>query len=205
MNEIYITAKAGNNCLRMFREGAGFKTRKALADATGIDKGSIGDLESFKKSPRKICSGFGVRPNYDIGWSKPALMLANFFGVEPEEIFPPGTWYLKGGKPVVREISLSDLMQLPGEAEYLALPSPEDITMRSELREQVEAALRTLTPREKRVIEMRFGIGENSDHTLEEVGQDFEVTRERIRQIEAKALRKMRHPSRSKNLRQFIE
>ncbi|MCL4557662.1 MAG: RNA polymerase sigma factor RpoD [Deltaproteobacteria bacterium] len=65
-------------------------------------------------------------------------------------------------------------------------------------------ALNTLTPREEKVLKLRFGIGEQSDHTLEEVGRDFEVTRERIRQIEAKALRKLRHPSRSKNLKTFI-
>ena len=66
-------------------------------------------------------------------------------------------------------------------------------------------ALATLTPREEKVLRMRFGIGEKADHTLEEVGQDFTVTRERIRQIEAKALRKLRHPSRRKELKSFIE
>ena len=65
--------------------------------------------------------------------------------------------------------------------------------------------LATLTPREEKVLRMRFGIGEKSDHTLEEVGRDFCVTRERIRQIEAKALRKLRHPSRSRQLRSFLE
>ncbi len=64
------------------------------------------------------------------------------------------------------------------------------------LAEQTRKVLATLTPREEKVLRMRFGIGEKADHTLEEVGQDFEVTRERIRQIEAKALRKLRHPSR---------
>ena len=65
--------------------------------------------------------------------------------------------------------------------------------------------LRTLTPREERVIKMRFGLEDGSEHTLEEVGQSFQVTRERIRQIEAKALRKLRHPSRSRKLRAFVE
>jgi RNA polymerase primary sigma factor len=65
--------------------------------------------------------------------------------------------------------------------------------------------LSTLTPREERVLKMRFGIGERSNHTLEEVGQDFAVTRERIRQIEAKALRKLRHPSRSRKLKDYLE
>ena len=83
--------------------------------------------------------------------------------------------------------------------------SPSDSIINTNLSEQTRRALATLTPREEKVLRMRFGIGEKSDHTLEEVGQDFEVTRERIRQIEAKALRKLRHPSRSKRLRAFVE
>jgi RNA polymerase sigma factor (sigma-70 family) len=77
------------------------------------------------------------------------------------------------------------------------LVSPSDAVINMNLAEQTRKVLATLTPREEKVLRMRFGIGEKSDHTLEEVGQDFEVTRERIRQIEAKALRKLRHPSRS--------
>jgi RNA polymerase primary sigma factor len=83
--------------------------------------------------------------------------------------------------------------------------SPTENVVTNSLEETTRKVLATLTPREERVLRMRFGIGERSDHTLEEVGQDFEVTRERIRQIEAKALRKLRHPSRSKRLRSFIE
>jgi RNA polymerase primary sigma factor len=83
--------------------------------------------------------------------------------------------------------------------------SPVDSAININLADQVKKVLGTLTPREERVLRMRFGVGERSDHTLEEVGQDFEVTRERIRQIEAKALRKLRHPSRSKRLKTFIE
>ncbi len=83
--------------------------------------------------------------------------------------------------------------------------SPQDAVIGLNLSEQTRKVLKTLTPREEKVLRMRFGIGEKSDHTLEEVGQDFEVTRERIRQIEAKALRKLRHPSRSKQLKSFID
>ena len=83
--------------------------------------------------------------------------------------------------------------------------SPSESVMTASLSEQTKKALATLTPREEKVLRMRFGIAERSDHTLEEVGQNFDVTRERIRQIEAKALRKLRHPSRSKKLRAFIE
>ncbi|RMG57837.1 MAG: RNA polymerase sigma factor RpoD [Deltaproteobacteria bacterium] len=83
--------------------------------------------------------------------------------------------------------------------------SPVDSVISIDLAEQVRKVLATLTPREEKVLRMRFGIGEKSDHTLEEVGQDFDVTRERIRQIEAKALRKLRHKSRAKILKTFIE
>ncbi len=83
--------------------------------------------------------------------------------------------------------------------------SPADAVISLNLAEQTRKVLATLTPREEKVLRLRFGIGEKTDHTLEEVGRDFEVTRERIRQIEAKALRKLRHPSRSRKLKPFIE
>jgi len=83
--------------------------------------------------------------------------------------------------------------------------SPAEAVINLNLKEQTEAVLKTLTPREEKVIKMRFGVGDGSEHTLEEVGQNFAVTRERIRQIESKALRKLRHPSRSKVLRVFLE
>jgi RNA polymerase primary sigma factor len=82
---------------------------------------------------------------------------------------------------------------------------PIDAAIQSNLREATTRVLSSLTPREERVLRMRFGIGMNTDHTLEEVGQQFSVTRERIRQIEAKALRKLKHPSRSRKLRSFLE
>ncbi len=82
---------------------------------------------------------------------------------------------------------------------------PSDAAMQSNLRETTTRVLASLTPREERVLRMRFGIGMNTDHTLEEVGQQFSVTRERIRQIEAKALRKLKHPSRSRKLRSFLD
>ena len=83
--------------------------------------------------------------------------------------------------------------------------SPLEAVIKGNLMDQTARVLSTLTPREEKVLRMRFGIGEKSDHTLEEVGQDFAVTRERIRQIEAKALRKLRHPSRARRLKGFIE
>jgi RNA polymerase primary sigma factor len=86
-----------------------------------------------------------------------------------------------------------------------AVVSPSDAVINLNLKDQTSSILKTLTPREEKVIKMRFGLDDGSEHTLEEVGQSFAVTRERIRQIEAKALRKLRHPSRSRKLRAFLE
>jgi len=86
-----------------------------------------------------------------------------------------------------------------------AVISPAEAVINVNLKEQTAKALRTLTPREEKVIKMRFGLEDGSEHTLEEVGQCFAVTRERIRQIEAKALRKLRHPARSLKLKSFLE
>jgi RNA polymerase primary sigma factor len=82
--------------------------------------------------------------------------------------------------------------------------SPSDAVINLNLREQTAEVLKTLSPREEKIVKMRFGLQDGSEHTLEEVGQHFAVTRERIRQIEAKALRKLRHPSRSHRLRNFL-
>ena len=82
---------------------------------------------------------------------------------------------------------------------------PIDATIQSNLRDTTTRVLASLTPREERIVRMRFGLGLSSDPTLEEVGQQFSVTRERIRQIEAKAIRKLKHPSRSKVLRSFLD
>jgi RNA polymerase primary sigma factor len=83
--------------------------------------------------------------------------------------------------------------------------SPVDSVVFTNLREQTGRVLKTLTPREELVLRMRFGVGDGSEHTLEEVGRSFNVTRERIRQIESKALRKLRHPTRASQLRPFLE
>jgi RNA polymerase primary sigma factor len=98
-----------------------------------------------------------------------------------------------------QETHLRDLIEDTGIA------SPSDAAIKLNLKEEMARMLKTLSPREERIISMRFGLDGGSEHTLEEVGQVFSVTRERIRQIEAKALRKLRHPSRSHRFRTFLE
>jgi RNA polymerase primary sigma factor len=83
--------------------------------------------------------------------------------------------------------------------------TPSEAAVRQVLRQQIEEVLGTITPREQRILQLRFGLEDGRSRTLEEVGKEFGVTRERIRQIEAKALRKLRHPSRSRRLREFLE
>jgi RNA polymerase primary sigma factor len=98
-----------------------------------------------------------------------------------------------------QETHLSDFVEDKG------VVSPSDAAINLNLKEQMACMLSTLTPREERIIKMRFGLVDGSEHTLEEVGRVFDVTRERIRQIEAKALRKLRHPSRSRRFRIFLQ
>src|SRR5688572_10116981 len=108
-------------------------------------------------------------------------------------------------KPLSLETPIGEDSELGDFLEDKSAGSPNDSLLSQDLTSQVERALATLSPKEKEILRLRFGIGEEGEHTLEEVGKRFSVTRERIRQIEAKALRKLRHPLRGRNLRAFIE
>src|SRR5437667_23221 len=108
-------------------------------------------------------------------------------------------------KPLSLETPIGEDSELGDFLEDKSAGSPNESLLNQDLTTQVERALSTLSPKEKEILRLRFGIGEEGEHTLEEVGQRFAVTRERIRQIEAKALRKLRHPLRGRNLRAFVE
>jgi RNA polymerase primary sigma factor len=109
-------------------------------------------------------------------------------------------------EPVSLETPVSDDDSFLGDfLEDKKAVQPIDMAIHSDLKRSINQILSTLTPREERVLRMRFGLGTNSDNTLEEVGKQFTVTRERIRQIEAKALRKLKHPSRSRKLKSFLD
>jgi len=133
----------------------------------------------------------------------------------PEEIAEKMEFPLEKVNKILRIAKEPISLEIPvGEGEDTFLESfiedkkilpPEEAVIKMDLARQTRQVLSTLTPREEKVLRMRFGIGERTDHTLEEVGKFFAVTRERIRQIEAKALRKIKHPSRSKFLKSFLE
>jgi RNA polymerase primary sigma factor len=108
-------------------------------------------------------------------------------------------------KPLSLETPIGEDSELGDFLEDKSAGSPNDSLLNQDLTTQVERALATLSPKEKEILRLRFGIGEEGEHTLEEVGKRFAVTRERIRQIEAKALRKLRHPSRSRKLKDYLE
>lgn len=102
-------------------------------------------------------------------------------------------------------VGYEDSSQLGDFIEDVNAVEPIDAAARDMLRESIQDALEVLSERERKVLELRYGLVDGKDHTLEEVGQHFNVTRERIRQIEAKALRKLRHPTRSRQLRDFLK
>jgi RNA polymerase primary sigma factor len=108
-------------------------------------------------------------------------------------------------RPLSLETPIGEDSELGDFLEDKSAGSPNESLLNQDLSTQVERALSMLSPKEKEILRLRFGIGEEGEHTLEEVGKRFDVTRERIRQIEAKALRKLRHPLRGRNLRAFIE
>lgn len=160
-----------------------------LAKQLGEYSETISDVVNGK--PDRI---FGVEPGT---YQKPAQALADFLGVPPELLFDENPAW--------------DELRRKAEEEFLAVtPTPEpadplDQVIQDHLKETTTRVLASLTPREERVLKMRFGIGMDTDHVLEEVDQAFSVTRDRMRQIEAKALRKLKHPSRVRRLRSFLD
>jgi RNA polymerase sigma factor (sigma-70 family) len=203
LKEFFIRSRIYNNLMRTARIEAGFESCADLARACGINNSVVCALEGLKRSPRSwVRIGFGGRYT-DNGWSKYAEVISRAVKVLPEDLWPEEMWNAKA-KPNEMELSFEEAAALIGQSTLLAIEDPADLYERRELAETLQQVMGSLTPRENRVLQMRFGIGERHGYSLEEVGQDFEVTKERIRQIEAKALRNLRHPSRSRRLRQFV-
>lgn len=176
-----VVAKLKNNRLIRAREQLGHMTTVAAARAIGVDNHLLGTYEAMTRSPWNKKRG---------GWNESALRIAHAYAYHPEELWPD----------VIQSVRATSATLELAEP-VMAVAADFDA---KELTEQTRKALATLTPREEKVLRKRFGIGERSDQTLEEVAEDFDVHRERIRQIEGKALRKLRHPALSKALKPFV-
>lgn len=179
-----------NEDLTRKRLMAGFKTQKELADFLSISQNTLSSWETFKDYPKK---------------KKMIEILERTLNCDIDEIFPPE--FIKAikkkiGIPLEKVI---DVKQLPGYTRgELLLPSPEEAYELKEKMKLIENALEMLTEREVKIIKLRFGLGGGQEHTLEEIGQQFRVSGNRIRQIEAKALRKLTHLRYIRELKDFV-
>lgn len=170
---------------------AGFKTQKELAEFLGINIANINQWETFRNYPKK---------------KEHVTMLESALNCEIDEIFPPEFIKAIEKKIGIPLEKIVDMKQLPGFTRgELLLTSPEDVYEIKEMANSIEDSLKSLTERETKILKMRFGLGDDNEHSFFEVAKFFKVTRERIRQIEAKALRKLKHPARSRNLRSLIK
>ena len=188
MKDLHVTIRIRNNQI--------YKRRKALgltqAQVAAVSEMSLPEFQKLEN-----CTG---SPLDRMGnWSKQAISLSNFFCEEPELIFSEDVLSVKKSK-ITAEINKNTLL---AQTQCKLLETGMDNIEKMELSEATRKALSSLTVREEKVLRMRFGIGENSDHTLEETSKDFNICSDRIRQIEAKALRKLRHPSRANKLEDF--
>ena len=200
MKDYNLQIKIRNNYLLKAMRGAGCQTAIDLSRLTGVSSTAIYGLLNIKTIPyRKNMFG------HITGIKECVVQIALALNVLPEDLFPPQHLHI----PLLHNVVESEL-SLPEIQHFLMgnYLDPETEAIENEhknlLELAVNEALSILTPREEKVLRMRFGIGEKADHTLEEVSQDFTVTQERIRQIEAKALRKLRHPSRRKQLKELL-
>ena len=170
-------------------------SQKGLAALAGIQYGSLNGWATLREGPWSA-DGLGLKDS--------AKKLAAFLGESEADCFPPELYAHFVRRRSSRALIFGECNMLPlSEARLLADPQvgPEAMVERQETVRVVAEVLQTLTPRERRVIEMRFGLGENDEHTLDEVGQIFQVTHTRIQQIEAKALRKLNGPLRGRKLK----
>jgi RNA polymerase primary sigma factor len=172
---------------------------RAIADQARTIRVPVHMVETINKlmrTSRSLVQGYGREPtSEEVGkeMEVSAQRVREIAGVSQE--------------PVSLDIPIGDEedSHLGDFVEDHRIPPPDEVASHQLLKEQIEGVLSTLTPREQRVLQLRFGLEDGRSHTLEEVGREFNVTRERIRQIEAKALRKLRHPSRSKKLKHYLE
>lgn len=196
LKELDVTVRLRNNRLKVMREARGL-SQEALGRRIGMSNAVINRLENLHDAAFNI----------DSGWRQAAKKLARFFRCQPEDLFPPGILRLIESKIPTRMTRTVDVEELPLLTQRNTpslLPSPEEALIAEEAAAAVEETIATLTPRQQEVITKRFGLGDRDAMSLREVGRKLAqpVQSERVRQIEAKALRCLRHPSRSKRLQE---
>lgn len=194
MSDVRIQLRFRNDLLQRLVDESESPIYK-IVELCKVDLSTFHGLKSLQRSP------FLGSDEYSNG----AKRIAEFFSLPPEVLFPPELYRVKFPSKIEKAFPVEKIACLleSDEQKRRALP-PHENYEEIEKKEILSKMLDTLTPRERRIIELRFGLSGENSHTLEEIGADFEVTRDRIRQIEARALRKLRHPSNSRLLRQFI-
>lgn len=170
-------------------------TQAEIAMRCGISQTQLCDLVNFKASPLQAEKRWAkLGP-----WRPIAIRIATALDALPEQIWPDHLVEIRKKTEWTFEASQEDL------ALFVEAPAqPDDMLIEDEARQEIRRALATLAPREEKVLRMRFGLDNDDEMTLRQIGDDFEVGHERIRQIEAGALRKLRHPSHAKHLRDYI-
>lgn len=198
MKEYRVKVIVRNNLILSAIEAAGYKSQAEFARASGLKPQEVSDTIAFRVPP----IGMNGRFSYV------ALTIMEALGAAPSDLWTPDQLNLKlRSNTIEKELSkeaILDAIQTECGS-LLSIASPEEVIQENQKRDVVQKTLDTLTPTESRVLSMRYGFDDGVEKSLEEVGQEFKCTRERIRQIEAKALRKMRHPSRSDKLKHFAE
>ena len=199
--KVRVIARIKNEAFYSARIAAGFPTLVGLSKASGITHGTLGNYENFRACPNRWGSSKRIES---------LLRLEKILDKKIEELFPPEYGLAVSNKIRTRIEFVRDQLYLPTAKELLLLPTPEEegpenLAIKEDLRKAVLESFKSLTAREVTVLKLRFGIGEDEEHSLEEVADICKVTRERIRQIEAKALRKLKHPSCGRTLKTFFD
>lgn len=192
LRELRIDASLYNNRLYCLIHD-NFSSQSAFCKELGLSTSELGELLRLKKCPLL---------KHGKGYREACTKIAERFFVDVEELFPIELYKVSileyGIEIDVNQIPFHECEQIPVE------PCQHEEAEASELRDRIEELLETFTPRQKKVIQMRFGLAGYDEHTLEEISDDFEVTKERIRQLEAKVLRRLRHPYYTRKLKDFV-
>ncbi len=194
MSDVRVQIRFRNDLLQRLIDEQPLPLYK-LAKEIGVGYGVILYLKSLRHSP------YSNRNREE--FSETAKKIAAYFNITPEVLFPEDIYRIKWPSKLEKAFPAERVACLvQSDDQRLRALLPHEFVENEETKVTIKNVLKSLTPRERRVIEMKFGLGEEEKHTLEEIGQDFEVTRERVRQIEARALRKMGHPA--KHLRGIL-